>query len=164
METTTSNAGVFQLILLVFVLIPAILFLLTQFNTLKLIHPDKRTIQPGLVWLQLIPAVGQLWQFIVVTRVASSIRNQWQAADEDSILGIDADAVDGNADGKPTLGMGITYCILNVIIILFNLFSSHAEPTVGGLIGLASVVCWIVYWVQLAGWKRKLKQKLQLGL
>jgi hypothetical protein len=152
-----------QLVLLAAILIPAIFFLLTQANTLKLLRPENRSMPPGLVWLQLIPIVGQAWQFFVVARIAGSIQKQWQAEDKDSILGINADAVAEGRTGKPTLGIGIAYCSLNILMIFFNLFTRGGAPTLSGALGLAGMICWIIYWVQLAGWKRRLKQRVVLA-
>jgi hypothetical protein len=166
--TTTSNAGYLQIVLLALLLIPAIFFLLTQFNTLRYIRPENRRMQPGWVWLQLIPFFGQIWQFVVVTRIAASIQNQWQVGDEDSILGIHAEAVAGNSGNKPTLGIGIAYCTLNALMIFCNLFF-RAGPNTGvslivGSMAIASTICWIVYWVSLAGWKRRLKNRFRFTI
>lgn len=156
-----------QLILLAAILVPAIFFLLTEANTLKLISPENRLMRPGQVWLQLIPLFGQIWQFVVVTRIAGSIQKQWQAGDEDSILGISAEAAADTGKRKPTMGIGMAYCQLSVGSILCNyIFKAREDYRLGaivGLIGLASMICWIVYWVQLAGWKRRLKSKVALA-
>lgn len=164
MDNNAANDAYLQLILLAGLLIPAVLFLLTQHNTLKVIRPENRSLAPGLVWLQLIPLLGQIWQFIVVTRIASSIQREVAATDDGSILGFaDVAAVEG-AGSKPTQGIGIAYCTLSVVTIFFNLFTKSGMPTLSGLLALACMVCWIIYWVKIAGWKRKLKQKLQLAL
>lgn len=122
---------------------------------------------PGLVWLQLIPLAGQVWQFFVVTRIAGSIQKQRQAVDEDSILGISAEAAVGSGKRKPTLGIGMAYCQLSLASILFNSISKALEDyrlAIGVVVvGLAGMICWIVYWVQLAGWKRRLKQRAGLA-
>jgi hypothetical protein len=165
LETTnTNNDPALQLILLAVFLIPAILFLLTQANTLKQVRPENRSLAPGLVWLQLIPIVGQIWQFFVVARIAGSIKKQWQTEDKDSILGINADAIADGSTGRPMLVIGIAYCSLSILVIVFNLFTRSGMPTLSGLLGLATMTCWIVYWVQLASWKRKLKQRLALAV
>ena len=159
METTpASNLAYLQLVLLVVVLIPAIFFLLTQQNTLKAIRPENRLLKPGLVWLQFIPFVGQVWQFIVVTKIAGSIKQEMESSGEDSILGIaDAMTVD-ELRTKPTFNIGITYCSLNIIYILLNLLTRGRTSTLLGLLALVGMVFWIIYWVQLAGWKKKLQR------
>jgi hypothetical protein len=159
METTTpGTGGSLQLLLLLAVLIPAIFFLLTQQNTLKVIQPANRLMKPGLVWLQFIPIFGQFWQFFVVSRIAGSIRKELEFREEDTFLGVfDADAA-SQVGKKPTLIIGITYCVLNIAGILTNMF---LRPGPGSplfffamLLFLSSSVCWIVYWVQLAAEKR----------
>ena len=161
MQTTTqTGGGSLQLLLLLAILIPAILFLLTQQNTLKILRPESRLMNPGLVWLQLIPLFGQVWQFFVVSRIAGSIRKEIESGHEDTLLGIaDADAA-GELGRRPTLAIGITYCALNAVSIFLNLTltagkNSSMEGWVA-LMGLSSMICWIIYWVQLAGEKKKI--------
>ncbi len=160
MQTTTPPlAASFQLLLLLALLIPAILFLLTQQNTLKIIQPANRLIKPGLVWLQLIPVFGQIWQFFVVTALAGSIRKEFEFRQEDTLLGVsDADAAE-QVGKKPTFAIGITYCILNVASILLSRSlkiapGSSSLPLFILLLSLSGMVCWIVYWVKLAVEKR----------
>ena len=159
-----TNDAYLQLILLLALLIPAILFLLTQYKTLKAIRPDRRRMSPGLVWLQLIPVFGQVWQFIVVSRIANSIRKEFESRDEDSILGMSANAVE-HLGQRPTLIIGITYCLLNFAFLLQSILKAfYRDPAseVGILalitvvLSLSSITCWIIYWVRLAAAKRKI--------
>ena len=160
METTTQTGGSLQLLLLLAFLIPAILFLLTQQNTLKAVQPQNRLMKPGLVWLQFIPLFGQVWQFFVVSRIVGSIRKEIESGQEDTLLGIaDAD-VAGDLGRRPTLAIGITYCTLNAISIFLNLtLTAGKNSSMTGwvaLMALSGVICWIIYWVMLAGEKRKI--------
>jgi hypothetical protein len=150
--------AIFQLVLLVAILIPAILFLLTQQNTLKATRPENRLMKPGLVWLQLIPFVGQVWQFFVVTDIAGSIKKEMETGSEDSILGIADTMTAEELRTKPTLTMGITYCSLNVVYVLLHLIIRGRTSTLLSLLALAGMVCWIIYWVQLAACKKKLSR------
>jgi hypothetical protein len=167
-----------QLVLLVLFLLPAILFLLTQQNTLKMIRPENRSFAPGLVWLQLIPIFNYVWIFIVVRRIADSLAREYAGWESDSIFGIADEEALKNIGKRPTYGIGLTYCILcacmPISVIFFNLIGSRDMTpensvlffpmglTAFALI-LAVLVCWIIYWVQLAGWKRKLKQRAALA-
>ena len=155
MQTTEFVASVFFSIGLLFVFIfLAVLFLLTQYNTLKAIKPENRLMPPGQVWIQLIPILGQIWQFFVVTRIADSIRKEITSWQEDSILGFsDAAAVEA-VDQRPTFRIGITYCILFTTGILLTL--AAIIPLIQGWFSLSGMICWIIYWVRLAKWKRKL--------
>jgi len=160
-ETTPAGGGALQLLLLLALLVPAIFFVITQQNTLKAIKPENRLMHPGLVWLQLIPLFSNIWQFFVVIKIAGSIRKQMASRHADSIFGADALVAEGIAGRRPTQGIGIAYCILEILIVFNNLFATVGKGEnlqLVGLFGLGMFVCWIVYWVQLAGYKNKLKQ------
>ena len=157
----------FQLILLAALLVPAILFFLTQQNTLKLIRKENRDLHPALVWLQIIPLFNLYWIFVVVTRIADGISKEKVALQDDSILGIpDYDAVKG-VGKRPTYKIGMAWCILYLcffgILIVFNLFATPNSTEndtflaiFSPLFGLAITTCWIIYWVKLVSEKRKL--------
>jgi hypothetical protein len=110
--------------------------------------------RPGLVWLQLIPVVGQVWQFFVVIRIAGSIRKEIAFQEGDSILGSSDLRVVERLRKLPTAAIGIAYGILTSTGTFINLFSTMGSNSslipVTGLIFLTGMVCWIVYWVRLA--------------
>jgi hypothetical protein len=151
-----ANLAIYQLLLLGAILIPGVLFLLTQQNTLKAIRPENRLMKPGLVWLQFIPFAGQVWQFFVVTNIAGSIKQEMESTGEDSILGFADTMTVEELRTRPTFNMGITYCSLNVVYVLLNLVTRGRTSTLLSLLALAGMVCWIIYWVQLAACKKKL--------
>lgn len=131
-------------ILLIFVvvfvlfLVPMILFLLTQQNTLKSIRPDNRRMQPGEVWLQLIPLFNIVWQFIVVSRISESIRNEINDRTNNSFLGAANPVFTNDLDLRPTYSIGLAYCILGLCGFI---------PYLGLLASIAALVCWITYWI-----------------
>jgi hypothetical protein len=153
-----------QFILLAAFLIPAVLFLLTQQNTLKAVKPENRFMNPGSVWLQMIPIVGQIWQFFVILRISASIQKEMASRQDDSILGFaNASAVE-ELRKRPTFAIGIAYCTLITITIIINAteFSNLASELLkfarqwSALGSLAGMICWIIYWVRLAQYKKKL--------
>lgn len=150
----TSNDGSLQIILLLVFIGIAVLFLLTQQNTLKAVRRENRLMQPGLVWLQLIPVVGQIWQFIVVLRIAKSIRKEIKFVQGDSLFGSSDLSVAEKLTRRATLAIGITYCTLTLVGASFNLFMTAGQESpltaIVGLIFLTGIVCWIIYWVRLA--------------
>jgi hypothetical protein len=156
---TIYTPASFQLVLLVVALVIGVLFILTQQNTLRAIGTENRLIHPGLIWLQIIPLFGLIWQFFVVVKIAGSIKKELFSEQTDSILGFaDADAVE--ASGKtPTLVIGVLYCTFTTAAVFLNFFISQGLIPLVSLIMLAGVVCWIIYWVNLSGWKKKLRQK-----
>lgn len=111
--------------------------------------------------------------------IADSLAKEYAGWESDSVFGIADEEALKKIGKRPTYGIGLTYCILcaclPISVILFNLIGRpdvvpEDSPyfTALGFVAftliLAAIICWIIYWVQLAGWKRKLKQKLQLGL
>jgi hypothetical protein len=165
-----SSAGSLQLLLLLALLVPALLFLLTQQNTLKLIRPENRQMAPGLVWLQLIPVFGQVWQFFVISRLSRSIKSELESPRGDSILGVEDVLVTSVTRKQPTRDIGISYSILYWLMLLVDVIMvrGHTESSPSflmfvGLLGWASIICWIVYWAKLAWYKRKLKVLLVLA-
>lgn len=117
-------------------LIPVIFYLLTLQNTLKAVSPSNQKMPPGQVWLLLIPLFGIVWHFIIVQRMAESIKAELdmrgQAARED----------------KPAYSVGLAMCICQCCSII---------PFLGWLASLAYIVLWIIYWVRVAEYKRQLQ-------
>lgn len=140
----------FQFLFLALFLVPCILFLLTQQKALKFIQPANRSISPGEVFLQLIPLFGMVWQFFVVARISKSIQRELL----EQIFSFEkTESVEYSTTSRPTYAIGITYCTLFCCsIIPFN-------PIVKLFFSLATITCWIIYWVQLSMYKHKLKQK-----
>ncbi len=137
-----------QLLLLLGFLIPAILFLLTQHRTLEAIRPENRVMEPGQVWLQLIPIFGLIWMFVVIGKIADSLRNALNESEEDSIFG----GFNVSSGERPTYNIGIAYAVCFCVSVI-------PFPLIKGLAGLAAMVLWIVYWVQLAQFKSKLSNQ-----
>ncbi|MDQ3048182.1 MAG: hypothetical protein M3R27_11595 [Bacteroidota bacterium] len=117
-------------------LIPLIFYLLTLQNTLKEVSPENQKMPPGQVWLILIPLFGLIWQFIVVNRIADSLKAEFAKR-----------AVQVEED-RPGYGIGIAYCIL---------YCCSVVPLLGIFASLGGLVCWIIYWVKIAGYKKTLE-------
>jgi hypothetical protein len=115
-------------------LVILILYLLTLSKALSRCRPANRTMEPGQVWLNLIPLFNIVWQFITVTRVAESLKNEFY---------------DRGWDDRGDFGksVGTAYCVLNL---------AGFVPFIGGLFSLAGFVCFIIYWVKIAGHSKEL--------
>lgn len=143
---------------------PFFFFLATQFTVLQSISPQARKMHPALVWLQLIPVFGHVWQFIVVHRIADSFRAEIEQRLAGSFLDADHFQETVTMAKRPTLGKGITYAILNCIITLIILLSAiDPERMVGAMsaplliLGLVTLICFITYWARLVAVKRLIK-------
>src|SRR5262249_23624412 len=78
--------GMFCLIVgafLVVALVIAIFYLLTLHRALDKVSPRNRLMEPGMVWLSLIPCFNIIWAFFVATRVPDSLRNEFQERGRD---------------------------------------------------------------------------------
>lgn len=153
------------------IVVAFIFFLLTQQRTLRAVRSQDRLMRSGLVWLQLIPLFGLVWQFVVATRIADSIRKERISRLTDNLL-TDHSGPAALGAARPTLGIGLTYSICTVCCTISdccNLFAtppdhvmaqaSTTEVVVAFLVfffTLASFVCWIIYWVSLARIRRQL--------
>ncbi len=125
-----------------------VLYYFTQYNLLKNIQPQNRLMPAGNVFLQLIPIFGSIYAFIVVGKIADSIRLE---ADSREITSFgENDLLGGNdvlalpplsfEEQRPTYNIGLAKCILGVCGFL---------PVVGNFINLAWFVCFIIYWIKL---------------
>jgi hypothetical protein len=142
-----TNELIIIFVLFAVFLVPFILFLLTQQNTLKAISPANRSMQPGEVWLQLIPLFGMVWQFIVVSKIAASLQRELLAGNKFSFEDSRQPAHSELYGEKPTYNIGIAYCIL---------FCCSIIPVLGGLASLGGLVCWIIYWVKVSEYKNRI--------
>ena len=58
--------------------IPTTFFLLNLSRCLQQVQPQNRDMEPGQVWLALIPIFNIVWMSIIVTRVASSLNREYR--------------------------------------------------------------------------------------
>ena len=142
------------------ILVIIVLFLLAQYQTLRVISPANRELSPGEVWFQLIPVFNLYWQFIVVTRIADSLLKEqvFLANQDDSILGVpDFDAVEAIGH-RPTYKIGMTWCTLLVLDVLLSRLrgGDFNYGLIWQLINGSLMICWILYWVELVKNKRKI--------
>jgi len=115
-----------------------VLFLLSMRSAIENCAPQNREISPGQVWLYLVPLFNLIWQFLMVSRISESIEREFAAREI-----IPASPQEGF--GK---GVGIAMCCLTVASVI---------PILGIFAGFAAFVCWIIYWVKIAGYSRVLE-------
>jgi len=128
---------VIMLIAIAIGLTVAIFFYLTLSRCLSRVQPHNRDMEPGQVWLNFIPCFGMVWIFITILRIASSLRKEF----EDRGWRSDSESYGQN------VGLGYAICAL-----------LGAIPYIGFIFSLASLVCFIMYWVQIANFSRQLME------
>jgi hypothetical protein len=115
-------------------LLPAIFYMLTLQKALNRCSPENRAMAPGLVWLLFIPGFNLIWHFFVVLNLAKSLGAEFPKR------GI-------SEEPNPGKTIGLVMCILACCSII---------PVLGFFCGLGGFVCWIIYWVKIAGFSGKL--------
>mgnify|MGYP001806617367 CR=1 FL=1 len=118
-----------------------LLFLMTLSRALRECHPRNRRMEPGQVYLNLIPLVSLVWRFNTVNALTYSLREEF--ADR----GLRRQGDYGN-------GLGTVYATLAVCVFV---------PYVGGLLWIASAVVGVFYWVRIAGLLRTLRESESHG-
>jgi hypothetical protein len=125
--------GVVGIILLISIII-GIFYCLTLQKALNRCAPQNRAMSPGLVWLYLIPLFNLVWHFFIVINMAKSLHAEF----------VYRNIVEEQSPGQ---GIGLATCILNVVGVI---------PYIGWLPSTAGFVCWIIYWVKIAGFSDKI--------
>jgi hypothetical protein len=135
-EVIVVVVAVCSAIMLVAGLAIQFLFLLTLKRALEQCAPRNRTMEPGMVFLNLIPCFGAVWMFITVSRVSESLRAEY-----------DDRGMDAYGDYGQQIGISYASLILAWII-----------PYIGLLFFIGGFVCWILYWVKIAELSRTLRE------
>ena len=99
-----AGFGVLTIVLIVMavLLVPKIFYLLTLQKAFNRCSPECRAMNPGRVWLMLIPIFGLAWHFFVVLNMAKSLGCEFQKR---SIA----------EDPNPGQTLGLVMCIGNLI-------------------------------------------------
>lgn len=117
-------------------LILAVKFLASLQTALRRVHPDHRRMDPGQVWLNLVPVFNVVWAPVTVVLVAESLRNEYRAR------GLDApDADYGRFAGLTLLTLLATGCLFYPAILTYP----------------AALVVWARYWMAVNRHARELR-------
>jgi len=118
-----------------FLFLPAIFYILTLSRVLTKCSASSVTIEPGMLWLLLVPFVNLVWHFFVVNGMAKSLSNEFRARNMQ------------NMDLEPGRSIGIPMCVCGACGII---------PALGILAELACLILWIIYWAKIAEYSRAL--------
>ena len=139
---------------LIMLLVVAVFYLLTLQKALSRVARRNRLMEPGLVWLSLIPLVGLVWSFFIATRIPDSLRNEFRERGMDDFTDY----------GKR---IGLANAILGVVLSAADVLSSIAPSAGWAFIltpaVLVSLVLFIIFWVRIAGYSRELATPRDYG-
>lgn len=128
--------GGFILVFFLVFLVIFIFFLLSLQKALNLTGEENREMSPGLVWLNLIPIFNLGWMVYTVIKVSEAINKKHLAHN----------VVDPSQGSKM---IGLLYAIAIICSII---------PFIGGLFGLAGLVLFIIYWINIANYNKAMTQ------
>jgi hypothetical protein len=114
-----------MLIVIAIMFVPTIFYLLTLQKALNRCSPENRAMNPGMVWLMLIPFFNIVWHFMIVLNMAKSLAAEFQKR------GIPEES-------NPGQTLGLIMCVACL------------------LCGPVGLICWILYWVKIAGYSGRL--------
>lgn len=132
------GGGEFLLIIfiaLIIGLVPVILYLINLQKTLEQVSPELRRMNPGQVWLILIPIFGIIWNFIMIGHIADSLAAEYRKRNIPQ------------SDPRPTYQTGLVMAICQACGWI---------PVIGGLAAIVYLIFWIMYWVKTAEHKKYL--------
>ncbi len=118
-----------------FFIVPAIFYILTLHSALIKCSEASRTIDPGMLWLLLVPFVNLVWHFFVVSGMANSLGNEFRSRGVPIM------------EPRPGQQIGLAMCICAACSMI---------PLLGLIASLASLVLWIVYWAKIGEYSRLL--------
>ncbi len=150
----TGTAIILTLIIFLIIcgafLIPVIFYFLDLQNTLKEVRVENRKMKPGQVWLLLIPLFSIYWLFEVVNKIADSLKAEFTSRN------IEVD------EERPSYRIGIIYAIIGAVAPFLNMvsrlmqFPALESGIISLVLGIGSIVLWILYWVKVRGYRKML--------
>jgi hypothetical protein len=113
----------------------AIFILILLSGLLKAVPQQYRQMEPGMVWLMLIPCFNLIWVFFVFVRIPKSYQNYFRARGEYNV-------------GDCGESIGLWYAICTALSVI---------PCVNMITSMAGFVLLIVFLVKLHGLKGQIK-------
>jgi hypothetical protein len=112
----------------------AVALIYLVYNAQRALPVEHQKIPAGQVWLLLIPLFNLVWNFFVYPRVSASYQSYFESRGRTDV-----------GDAGRGLGLGYAICCACSII-----------PVVGGFVGLAALVLWILFLVKIYGLKKQI--------
>lgn len=127
-------------------------FCLTLTKTLSQIKPLNRTIQPPSIWLYIIPVFNLYWFFIIIFRMASSIKNELSARNYE-------------VDENPGYRVGLTAAVLPFLMYLlyiveFYVVSIPYLSFTVGFLGIMRIIFFVQYWMKMSWYRKVLEEDM----
>lgn len=128
-EVAVGFAGI-MIGLLIGIAISVVICLLL-YNAQKAVPQQHRKLEPGLIWLLLIPLFNLVWNFFVFLRISESYKSYFQSIGREDV-------------GDAGRGIGLAYAICAACTLI---------PCLGLFAAVGALVLLIVYLVKIYGLK-----------
>lgn len=112
-------------------------------DLLRECDPKNRQVPPGNVWLMFIPLFNYVYGFILYPKISETLRREFE---------------DRNSPQS-----GDYLKVLGILMPSMNVVGLLPIPLIKGLVGLGGLVVFIMYWVQSANMKNKLRALPKAG-
>ena len=122
----------------------AAMFCLSMSNALIQVSESNRQMSPAMVWGFVVPGLHVIWYFLMVLWIPDSLKKEFEDRGMD----------DGSTYGKT---IGLTSAIMMAVNFLLCCipFINYCS----WVIGVAGLVLWIIFWVQVVGYAGKLASR-----
>ena len=120
--------------------LPTFFFIRSLQALIAEVSVENRRIEPKQFWYLFIPLFNLVWQFIVVNRIADSLKSEFAKRE------IEVD------EEKPGQTMGLAFAVL---------MCCGAIPNIGAIACLIGGIFFIMYWVKINNFRSLLQQKPQ---
>jgi hypothetical protein len=127
-------------------LLAFVAFLAALGRAARLVTAENRRLEPGQVWLNLVPVFTLVWLPITIDRLAESVKRELLDRGQE---------VEGSTYGRAA---GLAWLGCWAVAFLF-VAALHGPPPLGWLIGVVGFVCWVSYWAQVNGLAARLKSR-----
>ncbi len=147
----------FQCVILIVYFTMMIFFLMTLHKLLKKCRSRNRTMEPGHVWLNLIPCFQLVWQFITVVRIEETLKEEFR----DRGIGRRQDSY-GRSIGLAACIMGIVANVVGKIGDAADKINPqqgdefHALDYLSWILMVVTLILFVTYWFKMAGYSRQL--------
>ena len=136
-----------------------IAFLATLQRALASVREQNRDLSPGMVWLSLVPVLNWFWNLVLVIKIGSSLKKEFEHRDWNT---------EGESFGRP---VGLVWTVGNLVSCPFGFamgfFQNEAankdlEPIFGLIncgFSIMLIVCMIIYSGKINGYARLLNER-----
>jgi hypothetical protein len=125
-------------VVLIILCVPWFFFLWNLQTLLQRVDPRNRAMPPGHVWLNFIPIFNLGWFIYTVIKIKESLLAEY-----------------GTRGWKPEGDQGYNVGIATGVLAIASFFLGWV-PVIGWAVGIAQLICWVLYWLKTHELKNRL--------